>query len=324
MPPSSLSRVYPSPMASKQAVEELRVFLRTMSVAQRRWTREIASCESQVRRLMMEEDQCRERLRRIVLRGAYDHLKYLVSTDLLSSSQEGLAQPISLEQFRAYGISPSTITPFAVYVMSRLAANPSKIEGVSKDEKSSFSFQSLIAEYQAGWAVLSPQGKAHYENLANSLQAEGRREDKKKKLLQPLKKREKIRLMRRLRVGKREVPNVDAHETMRRRDNKKKNSRSRLEEVSTEATNTTSTPHFSGWEKKAFDCYLQSSFTQMSQALSSPSSLLLLGPTHSAQKKKAFPLQHWVSIANNEWNTFTEEQKKLYLPRTRKTSSRSS
>eukprot|EP00796_Vickermania_ingenoplastis_P009979 gene9979-6963_t len=137
-----------------------------MSLAQRRWTREIAACETNVRRRMMEEDQCRDRLRRTVLRGAYSRLKHVaMSTDLLSSSQEGMSQRVSAAQFQAYGITPQQVTPFSVYVMTRLLANPSKVDG-----SVGFSFNALIADYQTGWTVLSPQARAQYETLCKQLQ----------------------------------------------------------------------------------------------------------------------------------------------------------
>lgn len=166
----------PSPIANKQAVEELQVFLRTMCVTQRRWAREIAACETHVRKRMMEEDQCRERLRRVVLRGAYDHLKHLVSTDLLlSSSQDGVggtggggstsSRLLSPDPFVFYGIAPTQVTPFSVYAMSRLLANPSQVDG----DALGFSYASLIAEYQTGWSMLSPLGRQQYEQLAAQL-----------------------------------------------------------------------------------------------------------------------------------------------------------
>lgn len=158
---------------SHQAAEELRIFLRTMCVAQRRWDREIATFECHVRRRMIEEDHCLERLRRIVLRGASDQLKHLGTTDLLSCAQEAggangrrcLPHRIRPETFLLYDIAPSQLTPFSVYAMSRLRSNPSKAER----DLHFYSSPSLIAEYQAEWAMLSPAAKEHYEDLALEL-----------------------------------------------------------------------------------------------------------------------------------------------------------
>lgn len=167
-----------SPIAknkTNQAVEELRVFLRMMCLTQRRWAREIATFESHVRKRMIEEDHCRDRLRRVVLRGAYDQLKYLGTTDLASSTEEGggastrrlLSHRVRPETFLFYDIAPSQITPFSVYAMSRLQSNASRVER----DLFFYSSPSLIAEYQAGWAMLSPIAREHYEELAIELQS---------------------------------------------------------------------------------------------------------------------------------------------------------
>lgn len=156
-----------------QAAEELRIFHRTMCVAQRRWDRDIATFESHVRRRMIEEDHCLERLRRIVLRGVSDQLKHLGTTDLLSCAQDAggasgrrfLLHRIRPETFLLYDIAPSQLSPFSVYAMSRLRSNPSKAER----DLHFYSSPSLIAEYQAGWAMLSPAAKEHYEDLAVEL-----------------------------------------------------------------------------------------------------------------------------------------------------------
>lgn len=170
---SSLSPV--GKCKTNQAVEELRVFLRTMCVAQRRWARDIATFESHVRKRMIEEDHCRERLRRVVLRGAYDQLKYLGTTDLLSCAEAGvgsssrrlLVHRLRPEIFLLYDIAPAQITPFSVYAMSRLRSNPSRLDR----DLFFYSSSSLIAEYQAGWAMLSPIVREQYEDLAELLRS---------------------------------------------------------------------------------------------------------------------------------------------------------
>lgn len=303
----------PVALSKKQAVDELRVFLRTMCIAQRRWSREIASCESQVRKQMMEEDQCRERLRREVLRGAYDSLKYLVTTDLISSSQVPHAK-ITPEAFLYFDITPDQVrTPFAVYVMGRLLSNPSRVE-----RDLFFSFPSLIAEYQAGWAMVSPAVRQEYERLAVEVPAALKELREKAGLdvvpsnscvndqaLPPLAVASKTEPTRRPtprgRKGKKVSPAAVADEcaSVKHQQDKKTN-----------ATQTAKKKRISAcfaapWEKKAFKKFLRSSFLQMKVSLEKE--------VVKKRQQDDLTFSKWTHIAQAEWSVLSEEQKKLYL-----------
>lgn len=142
---------------SRQAVDELQVFLRTMGAAQRRWAKEISTQESKVRKLMMLEDQCRERLRRSVLRGTYANLKYLVNTDLLTAAH--VTAPPPPETFLFHGIPAAQVTAFSAYAISRLWADPDRVD---------LPPLTLIADLQSAWFVLTPSKRAVYEQLATA------------------------------------------------------------------------------------------------------------------------------------------------------------
>ncbi|GET88292.1 hypothetical protein, conserved [Leishmania tarentolae] len=144
-----------SSAAGKQAVEELEVYLRAMKTAQRRWAREIVAHETHVRRLMMVEEQCRERLKQQVLKGTREHLKYLTNTDLMAASQ--LVSPPSVDVFLAYGILPEQVSGFTVYVMGCLAADPNRLN---------VPLSILIADLSSRWAIVPPRKKEAYNELA--------------------------------------------------------------------------------------------------------------------------------------------------------------
>ncbi|KAG5479381.1 hypothetical protein LSCM1_04641 [Leishmania martiniquensis] len=141
--------------AGKQAVEELEVYLRAMRTAQRRWAREIVAHETHVRRLMMVEEHCRERLKQQVLKGTREHLKYLTNTDLMAAAQ--LVSPPSVDVFLAYGILPEQVTGFTVYVMGCLAADPNRLN---------VPLPILIADLSSTWAIVPPRKKEAYNELA--------------------------------------------------------------------------------------------------------------------------------------------------------------
>lgn len=141
--------------AGKQAVEELEVYLRAMNTAQRRWAREIVAHESHVRRLMMVEEQCRERLKQQVLKGTRAHLKYLTNTDLMAVAQ--LVTPPSVDVFLAYGIPLEQVNGFTVYVMGRLAADPNRLD---------VPLPILLADFSSTWAIVPPRKKEAYTELA--------------------------------------------------------------------------------------------------------------------------------------------------------------
>ncbi|CCW71801.1 unnamed protein product [Phytomonas sp. Hart1] len=150
--------------SGRQAVEEMEVFLRMMSRVQRRWTKIIANRENKVRKLMMIEGQCRDRLTRNVLRGTHANLKYLVNTDLISTAE--VAAPPPSETFQLYGIPPSQITPFSVYAISRLWADPDRVD---------LPLLTLIADFQSAWAILPLSKKAVYEQLADTFRERSER-----------------------------------------------------------------------------------------------------------------------------------------------------
>ncbi|CAM38843.1 conserved hypothetical protein [Leishmania braziliensis MHOM/BR/75/M2904] len=145
-----------SSAAGKQAMEELGVYLRAMKTAQRRWAREIVTHETNVRRLMMVEEQCRERLKQQVLKGTREHLKYLTNTDLMAAAQ--LVSPPSVDVFLAYGILPEQVSGFTVYVMGCLAADPNRLN---------VPLPILIADLSSTWAIVPPRKKEAYSELAN-------------------------------------------------------------------------------------------------------------------------------------------------------------
>ncbi|CBZ26805.1 conserved hypothetical protein [Leishmania mexicana MHOM/GT/2001/U1103] len=144
-----------SSAAGKQAVEELEVYLRAMKTAQRRWAREIVAHETHVRRLMIVEEHCRERLKQQVLKGTREHLKYLTNTDLMAASQ--LVSPPSVDVFLAYGILPEQVSGFTVYVMGCLAADPNRLD---------VPLPVLIADLSSTWAIVPPRKKEAYNELA--------------------------------------------------------------------------------------------------------------------------------------------------------------
>ena len=149
-----------SAAASKRAVEELTVYLRAMKSAQRRWAREILAHESHVRRLMLVEEQCRDKLRQQVLKGTREHLKYLTNTDLMAVSQ--LVSPPSLEVFLAYGIPAEQISGFSVYVMGCLAADANRLN---------VPLPMLLADLSSAWAILPPMKKDAFNELADIFRA---------------------------------------------------------------------------------------------------------------------------------------------------------
>ncbi|AYU78524.1 hypothetical protein, conserved [Leishmania donovani] len=144
-----------SSAAGKQAVEELEVYLRVMKTAQRRWAREIVAHETHVRRLMIMEEHCRERLKQQVLKGTREHLKYLTNTDLMAASQ--LVSPPSVDVFLAYGILPEQVSGFTVYVMGCLVADPNRLN---------VPLPILIADLSSTWAIVPPRKKEAYNELA--------------------------------------------------------------------------------------------------------------------------------------------------------------
>lgn len=146
-------------VAGKQAVNELQVILRTMSTAQRRWAKKIAFHENNVRKLMMVEDQCRERLKRTVLRGTYENLKHITNTDLLATAQ---VPPPPVEVFLFYQVLPSQVTAFSVYTMARIIAEP---------ERMNVSPLTLIADLLSAWYIIPPSIKLSYETLASNIRA---------------------------------------------------------------------------------------------------------------------------------------------------------
>jgi len=139
----------------RQAVEELQVYRRAMRAAQRRWTKEITVHESHVRKLMMVEEHCRTQLKKRVMKGTLQHLRYLVNTDLMVAAQ--VATPPSVETFAAYAIPARQITGFSVYVMGILSTDPGRMD---------LPLLTLMADLLSSWTVVSPSRKEAYEELA--------------------------------------------------------------------------------------------------------------------------------------------------------------
>ncbi|KEG06292.1 hypothetical protein DQ04_14801010 [Trypanosoma grayi] len=141
-----------------QAVNELQVFLRAISEAQRRWAKRIAAQEAKVRRFMILEDNCRKKLRKSVLRSTNEQLKYLVSTDPLGSMEVKLP-PRSA--FGAFHIPMEQVNGFSVFAMARLHASPASLSGASQ--------MAVIADLLAAWEMLPPSKKEQFEAYVESL-----------------------------------------------------------------------------------------------------------------------------------------------------------
>ncbi|RNF17632.1 uncharacterized protein Tco025E_04864 [Trypanosoma conorhini] len=142
----------------RQAVNELQVFLRAMSGAQRLWAKRIAAQEAKVRRFMIMEDSCRKKLRKSVLRSTNEQLKYLVNTDLLGSMEMKLPPRAA---FNAFGIPTRQVTGFSVFAMARLHASTASLSDASPI--------ALIADLLGAWEVLPPSKKEWYEAHAESV-----------------------------------------------------------------------------------------------------------------------------------------------------------
>ncbi|RNF04823.1 hypothetical protein TraAM80_04954 [Trypanosoma rangeli] len=142
----------------QQAVNELHVFLRAMSGAQRQWAKRIAAQEAKVRRFMIMEDNCRKKLRRSVFRSTNDQLKYLVNTDLLGSMEMKLPPRAA---FNVFCIPTRQLSGFSVFAMARLHASTASLSDVSKI--------GIIADLLGAWEVLPPSKKERYETYAESI-----------------------------------------------------------------------------------------------------------------------------------------------------------
>ncbi|KPI89565.1 hypothetical protein ABL78_1333 [Leptomonas seymouri] len=158
-PTQKLGRALPVASATaegRRAVAELTVYLRAMKAAQRRWAREVLAHERHVRRLMLEEEQCRVKLEQQVLRGTREHLKYLVNTDLMTVSQQ-VSSP-SVDVFLAYGVPAEQISGFSVYAMGCIAADANRL---------SVPLPMLLADLSSAWAILPPTKKDAFNELAD-------------------------------------------------------------------------------------------------------------------------------------------------------------
>ncbi|EPY17066.1 hypothetical protein STCU_10836 [Strigomonas culicis] len=140
--------------AEKQAVEEMGVYLRTMQAADRSWERHIKGCENHLRRLMAEERHCQEALRQAVMDGATARYQML-STDLLTTAEH--VQTPALSTLLANGIPARQVTPFSIYALARVTAEPERVD---------LPPMTLMADLQAGWSILPPYKKAAFEHIA--------------------------------------------------------------------------------------------------------------------------------------------------------------
>lgn len=302
---------FPSPIAKQQAVDELRVFLRTMAGTQRRWTREISARELTVRKRMMEEDQCRERLRRVVLRGATDHLKNLrATTDLLSSSQESRSHHVTAEHFKVYGIPKEQVTPFSVYSMARLRTNPAATEG----DLMLFPIPLLIAEYQTGWATLSPQTKQQYVVAAQQLQAAM---DPPQVIPAATAIRAATRLLQSssltssIPASPSSTPAISHRVGRKGKTRRNPSIRSRAppeakQQQQRQAVGSAVYP--APWEKAAFQSFLHSSFAPIKAHLGRQA-----GPRKLKGTSVRLTMKKWIPVAVGEWQTLTESQKRKYI-----------
>lgn len=160
LPSATAATTTTSRAAGTRAVAELTVYLRAMKAAQRRWTREISAHESHVRRLMLVEEQYRERLRQEVLKGTHANLKYLTNTDLMAVSQ--FVSPPSVETFLAYDIPAEQINGFGVYVMGCLGADPNRLR---------VPLPVLLADLSSAWAILPPSKRDAFTELGDIFRA---------------------------------------------------------------------------------------------------------------------------------------------------------
>ncbi|EKF38796.1 hypothetical protein MOQ_000986 [Trypanosoma cruzi marinkellei] len=145
----------------RQAVNELHVFLRAMSGAQRLWAKRIAAQEAKVRRFMIVEDNCRKKLRKSVLRSTNEQLKYLVNTDLLGGMELKLPPRAA---FNAFHIPTKQVSGFSVFAMARLHASPALMSEISRI--------GFIADLLGAWEILPPSRKERYEAYAEKIRRE--------------------------------------------------------------------------------------------------------------------------------------------------------
>lgn len=270
-------------ITGRQAAEELQVYLRTMSAAQRRWAKEISAHESNVRKLMMAEDQHRDRLRRSVLRGTYESLKFLVNTDLLTTAQ--VATPPPAETFLAYGIPASQVTAFSVYAMARLYAEPDRVNVPPL---------TLVADLQGAWAILPPPKKAAYEQLAVIFREHIARHtppEALKSTASEAKAQHSKRLRRAAtkRSGGGRAARVPAATVAVASPTKAP--------AACVAPETPAAPPVPEWERAAFDRFAKQSRAHMRVALG--------GGKLSAKE--------WLPIAQAEWETKSARQKRSYV-----------
>lgn len=142
-------------------MDELQVFLRVVSKAQRCWAKRIAAQEAKVRRFMIIEDNYRKKLRKSVLRSTNEQLKYLVNTDLLGSVEVRLPPRSAFHTLRIPG---RQISGFSVFVMARLHASPASLSDVSQ--------LGFIAQLLGAWEILPPSTKGQYEAYAESMRSD--------------------------------------------------------------------------------------------------------------------------------------------------------
>lgn len=303
-----MNRKQPLAIPSQRTVEELQVFLRAMSAAQRRWGKALAQQENRVRRLMMVEDHCREELKRNVLRSTHKNLKYLVNTDLLTTARQAPTPPPA-ETFLFYDIPAQQVSAFSVYAMSRLWADPERVDVPPV---------TLIADLQSSWAILPPAKRAAYEQLADIFRAHLDAEYTRRAAATaaaPSGKAVKARqASQRIKAARKRASqhSASASGSGTRRKGEEVVSKALAPATATPTTKpllaSSSSSSLVSWEASAFDRFAKVSRQHMLAALH--------GGGRGKGRHRLSP-QEWLPIAQAEWATKSTRQKRCFLPENR-------
>ncbi|CAD2220965.1 hypothetical protein ADEAN_000848900 [Angomonas deanei] len=300
---------------------ELQVYLKTTEAARRRWQKRIASEENQVRRLMTMEDQRREELRHTLLQSASASVRRLTRTAVIPTSGAPHAPPIGV--LKAYGIDPSRVNAFSMYVLAQLCGEPDQL---------SIPPFTLIADLQGSWSLVPPVQKSAYEELAviykkHLLSKKGKQQlsvaqlfPEEKNENSPITEEPSKTSHRRKTTAKRQMKAKSKEITKRTKKEMIDHNNNNAEEVTTALTTTPSLS--STWETIAFDNFVKRNYEQMNAALSSHTTVNNKNKKQRGKKGKQnnnknekISYQHWLTMALAEWEGMTTRQKKLYLPK---------
>lgn len=299
----------PQALCARQAFEEISVYLRALSAARRRWGKDIARHEQQVRRCMQVEDQCRARLRRQMMRGTLQNLHWLAQTDLLRPAPHHPPRPPPLSLLQQYDIPAAQVTGFALFVLSCLQPNLDRV---------CVPPLVLLADMQSRWAVLPPCDKAVYESAAEAYRpqlappptpatkstrtqtaAARMAKAKSRRTAMPVTKGGKQQAATRRRV----VVEEDTAAAAVRRDGapEPKQSIEASTEKEEEELQMDHDVEGDRWEREAFRRFARLSLRQMRAALG------------AATAGASLQSREWVPIAQAEWATKSNQQKRSYV-----------